>query len=65
MSELTIEVKCTDEEKETLINTWATMSDCIFSNTGIKCDLKIPCRECVEKNIKWNITDQSGGVNNE
>lgn len=63
MSKLTIEVKCTEEEKETLVNTWGDASDCIFQNTGIKCDLRTPCRECVEKNIKWNITGESGGVN--
>ena len=59
MSKLTIEVKCTEKVKETIVNMWANSSDCIFENTAIECDVKIPCRECVEKNIKWYITDES------
>ena len=59
MSKLTIEVKCTEEKKETLVNMLGDACDCIFDNTDIECDVKLPCRECVEKNIKWNITDES------
>lgn len=52
-----IEIKCTQGEKEFILEALATSSTCILTGS---CNGMGGCKECLDKNIKWVITEKKG-----
>ena len=49
-----IEIKCTQEEKEQLINKLAWSDNCFLPT---ECVIGMSCEECLDNNIKWVIAE--------
>lgn len=52
-----VEIKCSQEEKEALITILAVTECYCFLPVSCPSGGGSSCMECLEKNIKWEITD--------
>ena len=50
-----LKITCTEYEKDWILGAITTDQTCCLLN--IKCQNYKTCRECLEKNIEWTITD--------
>ena len=50
-----LKITCTEYEKDWILGAISTNKTCGLQN--IKCQNYKTCRECLEKNIEWTITD--------
>ena len=61
-----IEIKCTKEEQKGMLMSLQLSEDCLWNLTGyleIDCpDNPNLCEECLLKNIKWEVIDESNLV---
>ena len=56
----TMKIECTEQEKEMIILSLADgVNFCPFEETrGIVCKCSVKCKECIEENIIWKISDK-------
>lgn len=52
-----IEIKCTESEREHLLNIFNENKFCPFDHNYVKCVDYYLCDSCLDENIDWNITD--------
>lgn len=56
-----IEIKCNKTEKRKIIDALAHGGlPCLFPRRAATCtrDLSMTCQKCLEKNIKWEVTNE-------
>lgn len=52
-----IEIKCTESEREHLLNIFDENNKCPFDHNYVECHKYNTCDSCLDENIDWDIVD--------